>query len=923
MRSSARFAVITAAILSLALPAMATVNHGDFAGTDVTFRDVSETTTSAGDAEPLWEAPSLGVSGDQLLFFPTSFLAQCAAGTSDVTSSTLTTTLDTTGTPGATIDTVQFAEAGDGNLTQFPPFGDPSTNVSVTLTGTVTVTETLSGPIAPVVIPVSGTFAPSGSFALPTDFGAISWNGGIGILDVAAVVPNATKVDVSLDNTLTANCAATASALIQKKAVTGPTVAISVNPIECDIDVDKTCCVLEPVNPDLDVCEGDVVRLVMKYTGKSCRASNNDQGRAFRCYGRRKVGQPANISIIYGSGNTYATPNSNVMKGDLVTFQSTSGTLDEWTKIKVTGPWWRRQILKIDTSCNRTIACGDRFGAFEVVEVESTIGGVNDCTAPPPPPVCAGSQTDPVGTVCDARVVDMVLEYTGQDCQDPLGNPQSGFAACDGDATGASNVGVIYTGDYGWSQIVSPASGINDGDRIRVSATWFGGLQALQSFKIVDASGVRQTVDFKVWCSQDKPLSLGDEFGSLKVVGFTTQSGQHAYLGDGTNGQLDACEVPLAPPAPHCTSDLQSLTLVYIGDFLGEGCTVSNDQFGNATCTGVADPGDPVLVAAGAGLTADPIDMIEFGDLVTLEATAGGDLPTWTTLDTTGAGGTQTISLKTSCHKPLSLGDRFGSWVVFGMDRQEEGPITLGGNVEYQYKVTNPNASQLDNITIDDDQLGVIASGLSLAPGEMTTVKAGATLFGTTTNVVTVTGDVGGDVCAPATDQVTIGVTAPPPGTFYCSEPISELTLIWNGVQNIDVTAWEGGVGTSLIAAAHEDVAPGEAITVSGLGADYPVFEIFEAGTTNKLGESSFDLWCNDYAMNGVEDCGKAVGNLKWDDPTLINTWGLEGMVDTDETLSCTPTLVPNPPVCGFGPELALLLPGLLWWQRRRLQSKA
>ena len=559
-----------------------------------------------------------------------------------------------------------------------------------------------------------------------------------------------------------------------------------------------------------------------------------------------------------------------------------------------------------------------------MVEVESTLGGVNDCNAPPPPPVCAGTQDDPVGTSCDARLVDVILEYTGQACQSPLGNPQSGFADCDGDATGASDVGVIYTGNYPWSQIVAPASGINDGDRIRVSATWFGGLQALQSFKIVDAGGVRQTVDFKTWCTADKPLALGDEFGSLKVVGFTTATGFHAELADPNGGPQDACEVPLAPPAPHCTSDLQSLTLVYIGDFLGEGCTLSNDQYGNASCSGVADPGDPVSVVPGSGLTADPIDQIEFGDLVTLTATSGGDLPTWTSLDTTGAGGTQTISLKTSCHKPLSLGDRFGGWVVFGMDREKDGPITLGGNIEYQYKVTNPNAGQLDNISIDDDQLGVIASGLSLASGEMTTVTVPATLFGTTTNVVTVTGDVGGDVCSPGTDQVTVGVTAPPPGSFHCSEPISELTLIWNGVQPVDVKVWNTDPYTGTNIANFFSVLPGDAIEVTGLGAGYPTYEIFEVGTTNKLGESSFDLWCNDYAMNGVEDCGKAVGNLKWDDPALINTWALEGMVDTDESFSCTPTLVPSVgPACGFGPELVVILPGLLWWQRRRLQAKA
>ena len=47
-----------------------------------------------------------------------------------------------------------------------------------------------------------------------------------------------------------------------------------------------------------------------------------------------------------------------------------------------------------------------------------------------------------------------------------------------------------------------------------------------------------------------------------------------------------------------------------------------------------------------------------------------------------------------------------------------------------------------------------------------------------------------------------------------------------------------------------------------------------------------------------------------------------EGMVDSDETLACTPGLVPNPPACGFGPELIVLMPGLLWWHRRKLRKE-
>ncbi len=892
-------------------------NYGDYLGTSVDFFDVTETTQSLGDPDVLWDAPALAGTGDQLVFFPPNFTSLCAAGSSDTTSSLLTTTIEAH--PSGIIENIALVESGDVTLVIAPPFGDPTTNATASLSGTLTVTETTSGPIPPVVIPFNGTFAPKATFELPGDFGTNNWSGSLEI-DVASVQANATKADLVLDNTLDTNCGAgNSSGKIQKKVVSGPSVAIIVNPIECSLQLEKTCCVTQPALPDLDICEGEVVRMRMEYTGDSCRASNNDQGRAFRCFGRRRVGEPADITILKHADVISATPDSGIQIGDVVEFTSSEGTLEPRTKFKVTGPHWRRQFLRIDTSCERALRCGDQFGAFKLVELESTLGGTVDCSAPPPEPECASSG-DPVGTPCDAKLVDMVLEYNGRDCQDPLPNPQNGEASCSGDATGAQDVGIIYTGMFPHKTMISPASGINDGDRIRVTSRICGGLFPNQKYLITDASGVRQSIDFHVSCSQ--PLALGDEFGSFKLVEFTTKNGTTVALGSGGDGTYETCEVPLVPPGPHCTSDLTELTLVYIGDYLGAGCTVSNPQDGYATCSGVADPGDPVSVLAGSGLVADPVELIEFGDLVALTADDDGDLPWLTTLDTTGAEGTQSIQIKTSCHKPLSLGDRFGAWVVYGMDREHEGPITLGGNIQYQYKVTNPNDSTVENVLLTDSELGDIASGLSIPAGEMETFVKTATLFSTTTNVATVSGDISGDVCEPGTDEVTVDVLLPPLGSFACSTPITQLTMIWNGTEIVDVMAWAGEPAASTFLGNFDDVAPGEALKVSGLEGTTPVWEIYDSTGAVKLGESRFDVGCGDPAMNGIEDCGKNLGNLKEDEPTLIDDWLFEGVVDGDETLDCTPDLaIPPGNSCGLGAELVLLLPGFLalaYYRRRR-----
>lgn len=917
MRHMIRVAILL--VLFAPVAALASVNHGDFLGTTVDFLQVTETTQTAGDPEPLWGAPVLAGTGDQLAFFPPSYTSSCAAGSSDITGSLLTTEI--VAQPGTSLDRIAFQENGDVVLTAFPPFGNPATNATVALSGFITVTEDGGGPIAPVVIPFVGTFLPSANFALPGNFGSGTWVGNIDV-DIAGVVPGATKATLSLDNNLATNCApGSSSGLVQKKVVSGPTVAIIVNPVACELDLEKTCCVTQPALPDLDICEGDATSIVFEYTGDKCHASNNDQGHSFHCWGRRKVGEPADITVL--SSGVTATPDTGVNIGDTVEFTHSSGTLPERIKLKITGPWGRRQYLEINTSCEKALRCDDQFGALKLVELDSTLGGFVDCSAPPPEAACAGTGGDPAGTPCDAKLVDMILEYNGKDCQEPLGNTQNGSASCAGDATGATNVGIIDGAQQSWKQMISPSSMINDGDRIRVTARYNGGLAPNQRLRVVDGNGVQQTVEFHVSCSQ--PLALGDEFGSFKLVEWTTKSGTHLELGTLGNPQLEACEVPLAPPGPHCTSELQDLTLVYIGDLLGEGCSVSNTQGSYAHCSGVDDPGDPLtgLVVTTNGVSADPTDTIEFGDLVTFTADSGGDLPWLLNFDATGAGGSQWIQIKTSCQKPLSLGDRFGGFVVFGMDRKDEGAITLGGNVQYQYKVTNPSGSlTIDNVSIDDDQLDNIVSGLSLAPGEMQTFTKSATLFGTTQNIAMATGDVNGDICDEGADSVTVTVTAPPQSSFTCGEPITEISMVWDGTQTVDIVAWDGGVGTTNVGN-FDNVAPGDVVTVSISGYYYPVWEIFDETGVTKLGESSFDLWCNDKSMNGLEDCGKRNGNLKIDDPGLINDWLLEGMIDANETLACTPDALPPAEDCGFGPELILVMPGLMWFHRRRMRKQS
>jgi hypothetical protein len=181
---------------------------------------------------------------------------------------------------------------------------------------------------------------------------------------------------------------------------------------------------------------------------------------------------------------------------------------------------------------------------------------------------------------------------------------------------------------------------------------------------------------------------------------------------------------------------------------------------------------------------------------------------------------------------------------------------------------------------------------------------------------------VNGDICAPGVDQVTVDVVIPPSGAFSCScwQSLKEITMQWNGTQSVDVVAWDGDPNSSTMLETANDLPPGYTFTVGGFTGDYTVYEIYDSTGTTKLGESRFDLTCSDREMNGFEDCGKNEGNGKYNQSGYINDWLLQGLVDDDETMSCTPILVPPPPACGFGPELLLVLPGLMLAHRRRMR---
>jgi len=215
--------LITLGVLFVAQTGLATTMYPDKVGTSVTFTGIQET-SSFGDPEPLFGAPS--ISGNSLLFFPASFLATASgAAGSDQTGSQLQ-LMVSGNSPTDTLTALNITEFGDATLTGI---GTAATGTYVNMSGFVTVTETTGGPIAPVIIGFLGTFSPTDTLALPGDSGTTLWSGSV-MVDIASVVPNATKATLSFDNDLYAYSEAGTTAKIQKKVVSGPSIVITVVP---------------------------------------------------------------------------------------------------------------------------------------------------------------------------------------------------------------------------------------------------------------------------------------------------------------------------------------------------------------------------------------------------------------------------------------------------------------------------------------------------------------------------------------------------------------------------------------------------------------------------------------------------------------------------------------------------------------------
>ncbi|MGL4511898.1 MAG: PEP-CTERM sorting domain-containing protein [Lacipirellulaceae bacterium] len=224
-----------AIVLSSTFAVAAPINYGDFPGVNVVYQQVTEDANSAGDAPPLFGAPT--VTGDSIDFNPVGFSASATgAGGVDTTDGNLKFTL--VAKPGKALNTLLITEAGDATLSGF----SNTAFASVTANVFIDILDVDGVPLgAPINVQGNLVFSPSGgTYDLVADGAGnplfnTGWTGSYTLVPAAVLTANnvpfvfgVTRLSVNLDNTLTALSQAGTSALIAKKDADGVTITTNI-----------------------------------------------------------------------------------------------------------------------------------------------------------------------------------------------------------------------------------------------------------------------------------------------------------------------------------------------------------------------------------------------------------------------------------------------------------------------------------------------------------------------------------------------------------------------------------------------------------------------------------------------------------------------------------------------------------------------
>ncbi len=227
---------------------------------------------------------------------------------------------------------------------------------------------------------------------------------------------------------------------------------------------------------------------------------------------------------------------------------------------------------------------------------------------------------------CEGKVIRMELEYTGQGCNASSHSQEGKRVKCEGDPAGAEPVSIVVTGrkhkkifrcKKKKNGIWTTETDVNIGETILVDAAIAGKkrLKPTTRIKVIDANGnLLEKIRFDTSCRQ--PLSVGDQFGSMKIVSLTSTIG-----GEATEPEDEVCITELPDPATTPGADVEyTYTITNNGVDTLSNVTVVDDVVG----TVVGSPIGSLLPGETVTLTQTKYISSETTNTVTVTGTAFG-----------------------------------------------------------------------------------------------------------------------------------------------------------------------------------------------------------------------------------------------------------------------------------------------------------
>lgn len=283
-------------------------------------------------------------------------------------------------------------------------------------------------------------------------------------------------------------------------------------------------------------CDGKVTTLTLEYQGSVANA-------------QVRVEQKKDNVIVF---------NGTVQPGESFSFVGVDKQNTLGTEILV----YVNGVLntKIHTSCSQPIGPGMVSGDFLVLSGESRNGGLL-C------PMNGGNGGGDPASGCDAgKPATLTMLYTGGSCTDS-NHQQGSSASCSGNVNGAATVQIVVTDnskpdDKKARVFFDGAVQLNDAFVVDSAAAGISRLRSNTFFHIYSTGGqLLQSIGVHTSCSQ--PLGLGDQFGSLLVVGFTADKGA-------TPSSMPALvsDAPVLPKAVGCSAGSGAGPMAGTGDWI-------------------------------------------------------------------------------------------------------------------------------------------------------------------------------------------------------------------------------------------------------------------------------------------------------------------------------------------------------------------